>query len=515
MKALACILLASSLYAAEPCGLPWKPTKPDGNYIVPSAVGEVIYRNITGRALAMDAWIPDGPGPHPAAIIVHGGDWKSGSHLAYITQLFELLARAGIAWFAMDYRLAPESPMAAQDDLAAAARFIRCHAPRLRVDPKRIGLIGEDTGATMAVLEAAENPAHYRGLVAIGGRFPERYEPLPTPGFPPTLVIHGTADRDVPLEEAMRFCDRLRSRAACLFYVVEGAIHRFENWLPAQRHYRAELVPWLRERLQVKSAPPSLRWPTQGAGLLKDVDYAPDPDLKFDAWIPRGAGPHPAVVIVHGGGWEAGDKVTYVAPLFEALAEAGFAWFSIDFRLTPAVKHPEQLDDLRRAIRFVRQNAARFRVNPQKIAILGESSGAQMVTQVASTPCDGCRPDAVVAFYGVYDLAARAAEGGPRPLHQRLFALRELDDAARAQLRDFSPITHVQKDLPPILLIQGGADRLHAQGLEYARRLKEAGARHELIVLDGAPHGLENWEGRPEWQWYKRKMVDWLKARMR
>ena len=64
------------------------------------------------------------------------------------------------------------------------------------------------------------------------------------------------------------------------------------------------------------------------------------------------------------------------------------------------------------------------------------------------------------------------------------------------------------------LLIQGTNERLYEQTLEYARRLKEVGARYELYLLEGAPHGLENWEGRPEWQGYKRKLVDWLRANL-
>src|SRR6202035_3264281 len=97
-------------------------------------------------------------------------------------------------------------------------------------------------------------------------------------------------------------------------------------------------------------------------GLWKDITYARlgVRDLRMDAFIPEGAGPFPAVIIAHGGGWEAGDKVTYISPVLAWLARAGFAWFSIDYRLTPYVRNPEQLEDLRTAIRYVRQHASRF-----------------------------------------------------------------------------------------------------------------------------------------------------------
>jgi acetyl esterase/lipase len=141
----------------------------------------------------------------------------------------------------------------------------------------------------------------------------------------------------------------------------------------------------------------------------------------MDAFIPEGAGPFPGVVIAHGGGWEAGDKTTYVSPVFGPLAQAGFAWFSIDYRLTPYVRNADQLDDLRAAIRYVRGHATRFHVDPDRIAILGESASGQMATQIASEPCPGCEVQAVVSFYGVYDFTQWADDAENRPILDRIF----------------------------------------------------------------------------------------------
>ena len=79
-------------------------------------------------------------------------------------------------------------------------------------------------------------------------------------------------------------------------------------------------------------------------------------------------------------------------------------------------------------------------------------------------------------------------------------------------LKRYSPLYHVRRDLPPVLLLQGTTDELYAGTQAYAERLKQAGARYELILLDGAPHGMENWAGHPEWEFYKKRVVDWLKA---
>jgi acetyl esterase/lipase len=65
------------------------------------------------------------------------------------------------------------------------------------------------------------------------------------------------------------------------------------------------------------------------------------------------------------------------------------------------------------------------------------------------------------------------------------------------------------------LLIQGTKDELYAGTLAYANRLKKAGARYELILVEGAPHGMENWAGHPDWEFYKQRLVDWLNTILR
>lgn len=526
---LACCLLftlCGDLRAAE-C-LPLKIGNPDGNYIVPGVKGAIVYRRVNGVELLLDAYVQKRGGAdsrRPAVVIIHGGNWETGSRAAFTGQFQELLTRAGYNWFAVDYRQGglkkyPE----AVDDLRTAIEFIRCHAAEFRIDPDSIALLGEDAGAHLALALAAERPASVKAVISIGGFYDLREIPnfksqLSTDllsqaspitknleAMPPTLIIHGGNDREVLPEQATKFCKALRATGrSCDSILVEGAIHRAENWWPSQWSYKQKLTDWLAKTMRLASPD----YEPYSTRLKKDIVFSSQHKLKLDAYAPGGKGPFPAVILVHGGGWEAGDKVTYITPLLEPLAKAGFAWFSIDYRLTPQFRNQDQLEDLRQAVRFVRENAKSFQIDPNRIAILGESASGQLVTQLATEKVDSVA--AVVSFYGVYDFLPMATSFAPRSIPNRLFGLTGMNDEAQRVLTQFSPLYHVNREMPPLLLIQGTADRLHAQAVALRKELESVGARHDVYDVAGAPHGVENWEGHAEWSGYKQKLVDWLK----
>ena len=130
-----------------------------------------------------------------------------------------------------------------------------------------------------------------------------------------------------------------------------------------------------------------------------------------------------------------------------------------------------------------------------------------MVTEIAA---EDATLAGVVSFYGVYDLPSMVSDASPRSLLVRLFGRHVLDDAAQALLRQYSPLYQAHKGMPPLLLINGTGDRLWGQAQAFSQKLTGIGARHEVISLEGAPHGLENWEGHPEWTTYKRRLVEWI-----
>ncbi|HVR71178.1 MAG TPA: alpha/beta hydrolase [Vicinamibacteria bacterium] len=503
-------LVVSAVPSAAGDCLPLRVGNPEGNYIVPGVRGAIPYRRVDGVELLLDAYVQRGGGARPAVLVVHGGGFTAGSRVAFVGQILETLTHAGFNWFSLDYRLGgAERHRHALDDVRAALAFVRCRAGEFSVDPSRIAVLGEDAGAHLAALLAAEKPPGLRAVALVGGVYERRAPAVVSAGMPPVLVVHGTADTEVPPARAVRYCEAVRAAGgACEYEPVEEGIHRAENWRPSQWGYKARLTRWLADRLDLARAD---HRPYLGP-LRKDVVYDAERGLRLDAYVPPGSGPFPAVVLVHGGGWEAGDKVTYVTPLFEPLARAGFAWFSIDYRLTPDVRHPEQMDDLRRAVAFVRGHAARFRVDPARLAVVGESASGQMAALLAT---EDAALAAVVSFYGVYDFPSLVTDASPRSLLRRLFGRETLDDEARVLLERYSPLYHVAEGLSPLLLIHGTNERLWAQGVALRDRLAAAGATHELVALEGAPHGMENWEGRPEWAGYKRKLVEWLGQRLR
>lgn len=524
--------------AKEPRCLPFEVGHAAGNYLVPGALGEIVYRRDEGGERALDAYLQPGGELRPAVMVIHGGGGATGSRVAFVGQFLELLTQSGVHWFSIDYSLGgPERTGAAVADIESAIAFLQCHARRLRIDPSRILLLGEDSGADLAI-EVATRPgaSPLFGLLLMGGRYPEMSKigalgaspagEEKRPDRPFVLMVHGGADTEVPVERAQSFCRTLRVLGGrCEEIIVEGASHRLENWWPtSQWGYREEVRQWIEKvtGLLPSSSRPARRVAGRegSAGALqKGLRYGSATRQTMDAWLPAGPGPFPAVLIVHGGGWEAGDPVTYVAPLFRPLAEAGWAWFSIDYRLTPEVQHPEQIEDLRRALHFISTQAERFRLDPTRLVLLGESASGQMVTLLATTPSLLSPPQTrlagVVSFYGVYDLTAMARPGPltKRSIPGRLFGMESYGEAERARLATYSPVAQVRPNgppLPPLLLVCGTKDGLYPQHQAMVERLREVGANVTSVELSGAPHGLENWEGHPEWAFYKTSLLDWL-----
>lgn len=255
--------------------------------------------------------------------------------------------------------------------------------------------------------------------------------------------------------------------------------------------------------------------------VTTDLEYsAPGGEsLKLDAHVPEGKGPFPAVILVHGGGWTAGHKtVNFVHALFPLLDQSGMAWFTIDYRLAPKHPYPAARLDVEAAVKWVKKNAGKYRVDPKKIALMGESAGAHLVNLVGAKNDVGVA--AVVCFYGPFDMATfvRRFEGKPATGGMKTFFLiDEYNDVAKAKLREASPSTYLNKKTPPFLVIHGTRDEAvpYDQATQHVKAFREKGIPVELITVEDGIHGVMNWEKDSRFYTYKQLMIDWLQKTLR
>jgi acetyl esterase len=257
----------------------------------------------------------------------------------------------------------------------------------------------------------------------------------------------------------------------------------------------------------------ALPFAAPAATVTNSIQYATRPTgpLLLDASIPDGPGPFAAVIIVHGGGFFRGNKVTYVPPIFQPLTHANFAWFSIDYRLGPQGTAKDQIADLLSALAWVHQHAAQYKVDPKRVVLLGESAGAYLVDYVAITAPKDNPIAAVVSFYGPADLTYKATT---MPPPMRTFFGADAPNAdIESILHSISPYFMVRPNMPPFLLLHGTADEQvpYQQSPRFCEALKAKGNSCELYTVPNARHGMGQWEENADQLEYKQKVVDWLK----
>ncbi len=202
----------------------------------------------------------------------------------------------------------------------------------------------------------------------------------------------------------------------------------------------------------------------------------------------------PAIVFFFGGGWTSG-KIDQFEPQAKHLAARGMVAARADYRVKSrhGVTPKECVEDAKSAVRWMRQNAARLGIDPDRIVAAGGSAGGHIAACTALSPgldAEGedaaisSRPNALVLFNPVLRF-----DGIPQ-LMDRIGGDKALGKA-------LSPTLHLKKDSPPALIFFGTADRLAPMGDEFVKRSKELGHRAELFTAEGQPHGFFN---RSPWQ---------------
>ncbi|MEP6534875.1 MAG: alpha/beta fold hydrolase [Bryobacteraceae bacterium] len=254
---------------------------------------------------------------------------------------------------------------------------------------------------------------------------------------------------------------------------------------------------------------------------LKGIEYShPGQNrLRMDGHLPSGAGPFPVAILVHGGAWVAGSPGFDVRPLFRPLSDAGFAWFTIHYRMArnrpfkgsiiDASKIRDGIEDVQSAVNFVRSHATEFHVDPNRIVLIGASSGAHLASMAAIR---GAPVKAVVAFYCPSDLVSMAFPSGA--FHQ-IVARATWGSPAQSEFLELSPILQAHPGMPPFLFIHGTADHIvpFEQSTKMCDQIRRTGSSCDLMPVPGGLHGMQLWEALRKTA-YKEQMTAWLTAHL-
>ena len=241
--------------------------------------------------------------------------------------------------------------------------------------------------------------------------------------------------------------------------------------------------------------------------LTRDVEYARvgEKSLKLDLHVPHGKARSPLIVWVHGGAWRSGSRSSM--PLTK-LVEKGYAIASVDYRLSTEAKFPAQIHDLKAAIRFLRGHRSQWSLPAEKIVIAGDSAGAHLAAligvsnghadlegDIGNDRNQKSDVQGIISFYGAANLTTILKQSTPHGLSVRVPALdlllggqpEDLPELARLA----SPVFHVDRDDPPLLLLHGDQDPQMPinQSHELCGAYKNVGAPVQFEVVHGAAHG--------------------------
>ena len=239
-----------------------------------------------------------------------------------------------------------------------------------------------------------------------------------------------------------------------------------------------------------------------------DVEYQQTPALLPRVYRPKGSGPFPCIVDVHGGGWGAGDRLNN-APLNSALAGAGIIVAAIDFRLSSAAKYPASVSDVNLAVRWLKSRAHDFGGRPDLVGGLGTSSGGHQLLLNALQPDDRQYSSLGRQHYPNVDARLRFAVAcwpvaDPWARYQMALRLQKVslinshhaywnsDEEMKSGNPQLILERGKQTDLPPLLIMHGTADDNLTPDMaeRFAAQYRSAGGSAELAMFDGEPHAF-------------------------
>lgn len=249
----------------------------------------------------------------------------------------------------------------------------------------------------------------------------------------------------------------------------------------------------------------------------RDVQYgqAGDVPLLLDVVRPKEKceKPRPVIAFIHGGGWRAGSKSSVIGNLLPYAASGNYVGVSIEYRLSDVAIWPAQIHDCKAAIRWIRANAQKYNLDPEKIGVWGGSAGGHLVSMLGVSGGvkeleGGCgsaghssQVTCVVDFCGPSDFPAIArvkADAGRAAYNPVSMLLGGPVEEKQDLAKSASPITYVSSGAPPFLVVHGTADPIVPldQATSFHAALKKAGVSSTFLKIEGGGHGI----GGPEVQ---------------
>lgn len=248
---------------------------------------------------------------------------------------------------------------------------------------------------------------------------------------------------------------------------------------------------------------------SQGVGpthqnLAYDDDH---PSQAVDVYLTKSERPTPAMIYIHGGGWRAGSKRSVPRWLRSFVAEGKLSVVAVEYRFTNVATHPAQVNDCLRAVQFVRQNAEKWNIDPERLGVTGGSAGGHLSAYVALHD-DAAKPDAAdsimrhssrvacaVSFAGPTDWSLLSTIDHKHPAYRQLIGYEPgtpAEELSANLVRDVSPISFASKDDPPLMQVHGENDVIvplqHATNLHA--KLKSLKVQSELVTIEGGNHGV-------------------------
>jgi acetyl esterase/lipase len=245
-----------------------------------------------------------------------------------------------------------------------------------------------------------------------------------------------------------------------------------------------------------------------GTVLYGNIPYVNDTLKKhlLDIYLPpTGKSSYPLVVWIHGGAWLSNDKYAdmgYMKNTLKGFIDNGYAVASIDYRWSTTAIFPAQIQDCNQALEFLYQNAAKYKLDKDRIALIGFSAGGHLANllglsnnnTVKDFYADGKKPHfkikLVLDFYGPSDFLTIKGNDSKDPGNPLTLLLGGMVADNPGKAKKASPVTYIDKNDPPFLIVQGEKDESvnPEQSISLSSKLKDAGVKNDLIVVPNAPH---------------------------